>query len=211
MPVSSEEAADPTPAVFGETAAVLLLAPAIGPHEDPACRQFLAPGPEAAGANLLLVTLTQSPRDRLEALDDHIREFPPNGIAVVAAGPTHDAALEPPDWLPASVEYHVEPLADQGSLSVLGNRLTRILSDWGEEEPVAVCVHSLTTLLLYAELDAVHRFLQVMNGQLAMAGARTHYHMDPGAHDEETIAVLRTLFDGVAEVDDDGEWRVLAT
>lgn len=209
MPVSPDEAAT-SPTVFGETAAVLLLAPAVGPHEDPACRQFLAGGPRTDGGNLLLVTLTQSPRHRLDALRDHLYEHPPTALTVVAAGPTPDHALERPDWLSDDVTYTTRTVADHGDLTSLGTRITRTLSDWDDTDRAAVCFHSLTTLLLYAELRAVHRFLQVINGQLAMQGARTHYHMDPGAHDEETLAVLRTLFDGVAEVDEEGEWSVLA-
>lgn len=208
MPVSPDEA-PASPQVFGETAAVLLLAPGIGPRETPACREFMAAPPDPTGANVLLVTLTPTPRDRLTALAGHFGDHPPNELVVVAAGPLPDAALDPPASLPDAIDHTVETVPDPGDLTGLGTRITGIVSDWDDD--VFVCFHSLTTLLLYADLHAVHRFLQVINGHLAMKGALTHYHMDPAAHDEETLTVLRTLFDGVVEADGEREWTVVKT
>jgi|GEM_PF-1228908 len=66
----------------------------------------------------------------------------------------------------------------------------------GDERPV-VCLDSLSTLLQYADLERAFRFLHALVARVRSAGATAYVSVDPGAHDEATLATLRTLFDAV--------------
>jgi KaiC/GvpD/RAD55 family RecA-like ATPase len=86
-------------------------------------------------------------------------------------------------------------------------------------------LHSLSTLLMYSNLQTVFRFLHVFTGRVQSAEALGLYVVDATAHDEQTTSTLKQLFDGVVEVrerddggraarvaglpDADGDWREL--
>jgi hypothetical protein len=58
-------------------------------------------------------------------------------------------------------------------------------------------------MLQYVELDQAFRFLHVVTDRLADADAMAHFHVDPGAHDDETIETLTSLFDGAWTFEDE--------
>ena len=63
------------------------------------------------------------------------------------------------------------------------------------------CFDSLTALLQYVDLDRAYRFLHALVERLWGAGAYAHFHVDPGAHDPETVVTLAALFDAVVATD----------
>jgi KaiC/GvpD/RAD55 family RecA-like ATPase len=67
-----------------------------------------------------------------------------------------------------------------------------------------VLLDSLTTLLLYSNLQTVFRFVHVFTSRVENADALGLYTIESTAHDDETTSTLRQLFDGVVEVDHDG-------
>ena len=77
-----------------------------------------------------------------------------------------------------------------------------------ENEHIAVCFNSITSLLQYADLQRGFRFLHVVTGRVKTVGGVGHFHIDPDAHDAQTLATLKGLFDAVVEVNDDGSWDV---
>ncbi len=73
-----------------------------------------------------------------------------------------------------------------------------------------ILLHSVSTLLMYADLQTVFRFLHVFTGRVQSAEALGVYVIDSTAHDDQTMNTLKQLFDGVLEVDadDDGETTI---
>lgn len=76
------------------------------------------------------------------------------------------------------------------------------------EPGVRLCFDSVTAMLQYVELERAYTFLSSLLGGLWSAGARAHFHLDPAAHDDRTVAVVTSLFD--ARVDADGTVRARA-
>ncbi len=70
----------------------------------------------------------------------------------------------------------------------LGTRANRIAFD------------SLSTLLMYSNLQTVFRFLHVFTGRVQSAEALGLFIIDSTAHDGKTMSTLRQLFDGEIEV-----------
>jgi len=68
-----------------------------------------------------------------------------------------------------------------------------------------VMVDSLTTLLMYSDVQTVFRFMHVITSRIENADALGVHVIESTAHTDETLNTLKQLFDGVVEVDTDGE------
>ena len=64
-------------------------------------------------------------------------------------------------------------------------------------------LHSLSTLLMYADLRRVYQFLHVIAGRVASSDFSGAYTLDTLGRDEETIDRLKSLFDAMVEVRED--------
>jgi KaiC/GvpD/RAD55 family RecA-like ATPase len=72
-----------------------------------------------------------------------------------------------------------------------------------------ILLHSLSTLLMYSDLQTVFRFLHVFTGRVQSADALGVFVIDSSAHDEQTVSTLKQLFDGIVTVreDENGEFE----
>lgn len=78
------------------------------------------------------------------------------------------------------------------------------LSEWhGDGNRVVVCFHSVIALLQYAVVRRAFKFLDELTSRLARANAVAHFHLNPGALDEQTINRLLPLFDAVVDLTED--------
>ena len=68
-----------------------------------------------------------------------------------------------------------------------------------------VLLHSLSTLLMYADLQTVFRFLHVFTGRVQSVGGLGLYTIDSTAHDDQAMNTVRQLFDGIVTTREDGE------
>lgn len=91
-------------------------------------------------------------------------------------------------------------------LTGLGITVSEYLSEHGGPQSI-VTFDSLTYLLQYVDIQRAFRFLHVLSNRVEAADAVAHYHMDPGAHTEQELVTLTSLFDAVAEFEN-GEWSV---
>lgn len=110
--------------------------------------------------------------------------------AAVAVGPVAEPGRTR-DRLP------VREVPDPTDLTGVGIAVGEWLRARDDDERPVVCLDSLSTLLQYADLERAFRFLHALVAQLRSAGATAYVSVDPGAHDEATLATLRTLFDAV--------------
>jgi hypothetical protein len=177
---------------------VLLLAPSLGSHGRAVCFDLLAQTPPAE-TNVLVVSYTQTPGELVDDWTDHVGAPPLRG-GVVSVG-QGEAGAEDSPWAVKSVE-------NPSDLTGVGIELSEFLSGLAsaaeEGEHVAVCFNSVTSLLQYADLQRAFRFLHVVTGRIKTVGGVGHFHLDPDAHDPQTLATLKGLFDAVIEVEDDG-------
>ena len=65
-------------------------------------------------------------------------------------------------------------------------------------------VHSLSTLRMYADLQAVFRFLHVFTGRIQSVDGLGVFAIDDSAHDDQTMNTLKQLFDGILTTQEDG-------
>jgi hypothetical protein len=53
---------------------------------------------------------------------------------------------------------------------------------------------------MYSNIQTVFRFLHVFTGRIKSTGALGIYVIESGMHDEQAIATLKQLFDGMIEI-----------
>jgi hypothetical protein len=191
---------------------VLLMCPSFAEEESEACIDLLTlEDPDRT--NVLSVAFTQSPNDRFEAWSRHADGQPARASIVSVEADTRSVGEANPvnrrNAVTTPEQATVDTVSSPENLTKLGIRIVERLEALNRESPdrrTVVCFHSLTTLLQYVSVERTFEFLHTLTEHAAMDDATTHCHLDPAAHDEETVATLTELFDVVCEFD--GEWTV---
>jgi hypothetical protein len=199
---------------IGDATAVLLESGSTDPDRATTCSDLLHSDSED-DENLLWITYTRSPDEKLGAWRRHTDATPAN-LGVVSVGDTMRSAAAAsaavdgpagagpgrPDSPNSGPPNPVEAVENPSDLTGLGITVGRYFEAWGTERPTRVCFDSITAMLQYVEFETAYRFLHVLTGRLSGAGSVGHFHVDPVAHDERTLASLQTLFDAVVTLDD---------
>jgi hypothetical protein len=170
----------------------LLCAPSMSGHAGGGglCTELLH-ARESQGS-VLWVTYTRSPSACVEAVQ--ASSLAPATLSVIAVGET-------PTEADSLSSVSIDGVATPSDLTGLGITLSQRLSAC---EDVVVCFDSLTAVLQYVELEPLYEFLHAVVGQLHAADARAHFHLDPTAHDSQTVEAVTSLFDAVVYVREDG-------
>ena len=97
----------------------------------------------------------------------------------------------------------------------IGIHLSEFLESFYKDRGVKrnrILLHSLSTLLMYSNLQTVFRFLHVFTGRVQSADALGIFVIDSTTHDQQTMSTLQQLFDGQIEIregeDGNSEFRV---
>ncbi|MCT9094657.1 hypothetical protein [Haloarchaeobius sp. HME9146] len=103
------------------------------------------------------------------------------------------AASSSPDF---SAPVPMDAVEDPGNLQAIGTSISRFCEQWDRQAfDIVVCFDSLTELLEHASTEAVFQFCHVLNSRLGSVDALAHFHLDPDAHDDETVATFQSIFD----------------
>ncbi|MFP9190926.1 RAD55 family ATPase [Natronosalvus vescus] len=107
------------------------------------------------------------------------------------------------------IKYASSPVDMTG----IGIKLSEFLQEFYDGRGLTenrILLHSVSTLLMYSNLQTVFRFLHVFTGRIQSADALGVYVIDSTAHDDQTMNTLKQLFDGVVEIDEteDGEQQI---
>lgn len=85
--------------------------------------------------------------------------------------------------------------------------ITNLFEDFwmkGGVRQIRLCVDSLSTLLMYTNLQAIFRFLHVHTRRVKAAGALGTYVVEDGMHDAQTMVSLQQLFDATIKLENEG-------
>ncbi len=61
-------------------------------------------------------------------------------------------------------------------------------------------VDSLSTILMYSNIETIFKFLHVFTSRIKANGGLGIYVIESGMHGEQTMAILKHLFDGIIEI-----------
>ncbi|WP_266081767.1 DUF7504 family protein [Haladaptatus caseinilyticus] len=150
--------------------------------------------------NLAAVTYTQPPEQWFADWKQTVGPIPPKSRFIHASGMAQSQSFG--EHTPANVDTTVVDPADPMEIIV---PLSNHLKDRTESKSRAVIsIQTLTVLLEYVDFDTAFRYLHILTHRIQAAGAVGFFQMDPDIHDPETINTLKTLFDVVIEVTEEG-------
>lgn len=177
-----------------ESGATLLLDDLPDDAEGHYCDESLSSGVAADRAELR-VTFPDDVTERI-GFGDNGRQPAKRGIVVV--GDVMEArrlATEEPDF---SDPVAMDAVPDRSDLQSLGTTISRFAEVWAEGGyDITVCFDSLSDTLAACEPDAVFQFCHVLSKRLDAVGAVSHFHVDPDRHDDQLLATLQEVFEGV--------------
>jgi hypothetical protein len=188
--------------LIGDTPNLLLMGPSHSPADYDLCANLLVPQDDPP-ENLLLVTFEKSPDERLNILEGHLGTLPDN-IAMLNVGDATRSGSSDIVSTPNTEGIQVDNLSDSTDIQRMGLAINKYLSQWDGDGETALCFHSLSALLETVEPQTVFRFLNVLLGRVRSGNVRAHYHIDPVAHDDQTLETYRPLFDERIRVEEDG-------
>ena len=160
------------------------------------------------GDGTIVVTTKDGGEDVRESLGESLDrdEHAPIGIVDCVA---KQQGMNPADT--DEIVYASSPKDMTG----IGIQLSEFLETFYKERGVKrnrILLHSLSTLLMYSNLQTVFRFLHVFTGRVQSADALGLFVIDSTAHDQQTMSTLKQLFDGQIEVRDaDGRSELRVT
>ncbi|MBX0322448.1 hypothetical protein EGH21_05325 [Halomicroarcula sp. F13] len=157
------------------------------------CLDLLASA--GSDSTVVVVTCTRSPAACLDVYPHAVGADDTPSLTVLAVG---DASTAADPSLPG---VDVDTVSAPSDLTCLGITLSQSLSS---ADDVVLCFDSLTALLEHVAEETVYEFLHAVLGQLDAADADAHVHLDPTAHDRQTVDKLAPLFDTVVEECRDG-------
>ena len=181
----------------------LVLLPHLHAHDVGACVDLLTVT-DSADQNVLTVTFEETAADKARRWNETL-DSSPNEFAVVDVSPADvsETATTTTENGGETAVPTVHTVSDETDLASLGQAISRQLSNWeATDAQTVVCFQSLTPLVEAVEPRRLFRFLHILNRRLETATAVSHFHLDPGAIDEQTIYTLVPLFDTVVDHDD---------
>ncbi len=177
----------------------------------------LIAGPSMAGKRTLAFDILRAGASRGEgsivittkdSAENVVEEFDPEatlGVVDCVSKQRGDELIDDP-----RVKYASSPVDMTG----IGIKLSETLEEFHNGRGVThnrVLLHSVSTLLMYSDLQTVFRFLHVFTGRIQSADALGLYVIDSTAHDEQTMNTLKQLFDGVVRLEQGDEPTVQVT
>lgn len=90
----------------------------------------------------------------------------------------------------------------------IGVKVSSLLKEFRDERGIErnrVFVESISTLLMYSNLETVFRFLHVFTGRVRSIDGFGVFVINSEMHDEKEYSTMRQLFDGVVEVERENE------
>jgi KaiC/GvpD/RAD55 family RecA-like ATPase len=160
----------------------------------------LADGVE--GGDSAIIVTTKDNGDRvLEEFGDRV-DYTDRPVAVVDCVTRQQGVGDARD--DDRIKYTSSPVDMTG----IGIKLSEFLEEFYGTRGIErnrIMVHSLSTLLMYAELQTVFRFLHVFTGRVQSVGGFGLFCIDSTAHDDQTMNTLKQLFDGIINTSEDAE------
>jgi KaiC/GvpD/RAD55 family RecA-like ATPase len=191
------------------------LAPDVDMSVVPAGSNVLVVGPPMTGKRRLLYELlsVDGASDRATGLvttrkpSDMVamgyREYHPavHSLAIV------DCVSRQQGFASGQTTRRRQYVSNAGDLTGIGIAVSEAIREFEADSEIgsaSIGVHTLSTLLMYADLRRVFQFLHVLTGRISAAGFLGGFVLETPVP-ENSLGIITQIFDGAVEVRDDDE------
>jgi KaiC/GvpD/RAD55 family RecA-like ATPase len=174
---------------------LLISGPAMTGKEDLALSMLADGSGRGQGA------IVMSTGDRAETVIENYRErvsgFDDSLLAVVDARGDGDRSTDQSQR--GSFVHHVSSPGDLTGIGIgITKSLERLANNGAGRGRFAL--DSLSTMLTYTDKKTVFKFCHVLSSRFDSAGYVGLFTIDSGAHDDQTLQVIKQAFDGMVEI-----------
>lgn len=167
--------------------------------------------------DLLVVSYRDGPESWFRRLESLVGDLPPevgfvnvgvktrSGASAASSPPRSDPARRRSS--PGGAPPVTAPVSDPTDLGTVGVRASEYLESWEDDgRRTVVVLDSVTAMLEKADLERVFSFLHLLAGRIESVDGCGYYFVDPSAHEDHVLAVIREHADRVIRLDPaDGE------
>jgi hypothetical protein len=178
---------------------LLVFAPAMGDAKEGLCHDLLGRTPPGS-LDVLQVSYTRPPARLVETWRERHDDLPANYRIVDVGARARAPGQAEHDRTPASVTV---TRANPNDLTGLAMEWRNAFNEFARtDNDVVVCLDSITAMLQYVSVEEAYRFVHMASGQIHEVAGQAHFHLDPDAHDDQTISTMKTAFDGLRTADE---------
>ena len=176
---------------------ILICGPAMTGKEQLAYRILFDGLADEEGA--LVVTTNDSAKNVVEEFQANVADLDNSQLGVVDCRGEggHDG-----DGIDGAYVHRVSSPEDLTGIGIGITKALEGLHNAGRTKGRLALV-SLSTMLTYTDKQTVFKFCHVLSSRLDAAGYIGVFTIDSGAHDDQTLQVIKQAFDGLIEVRDD--------
>ena len=148
------------------------------------------------GEGAVVVTTNDRASDVVEEFEDAVPGLERSQLGVVDC--RGDAAAD--EATDAGVYVH--HVSSPGDLTGIGIGITKALEGLHNSgrEKGRLALFSLSTMLTYTDKKTVFKLCHILSSRLDAAGYVGVFTIDSGAHDDQTLQVIKQAFDGLVEI-----------
>jgi hypothetical protein len=184
---------------IGDATTVLLLAPEVRTRSTDACVAVL----DGLGDRIdraVPVTISLSAAEWRSVWEREVEDGPTLQACVDVDQETR-STVEATDGGPT---VPIERVTDPTDLEALGRRVSDVLQRADEAgDSVGVAVHSLTGVLGHVDESTAFKFVYTLGEIARRVDGVVVFHLDPTAHDDETVETFRIVCDAIVGADRD--------
>jgi len=151
----------------------------------------------AKNENGIITVTTREPATHiLEWFKEHNLTLPMPRIGII------DCVIK----IPGETEVEndsIKIVSSPVDLTGIGVKISQFLDEFYMKKNIQknqLHINSLSTILMYSNIQTVFRFMHVFTGRIKVAGALGIFVIESGMHDEKDIITLKQLFDGMIEI-----------
>jgi len=149
----------------------------------------------ASGDAAIVIATNDSPEHVVSALRERTTVDADRLAIVDATGEGEDGVVD------GVTVRAVGSTGDLTGVSLAFAKQLQLLEDRQVADRVRVGLDTVSTLLMYAEVQTVFRFLHVFTSRLGSTDLLGLFTLTPDMHDEKDVNTVRTLFDTETRVD----------
>jgi hypothetical protein len=151
--------------------------------------------------NMLTITCRRDPVQWLDAWEEHVGDLPVK-MGVIRVGRPMDPTVDLDRSTHEGIALPLTSVERPSDVGELYTAITLYVSEWlYTDQRTVVWLESLTPLLRNVGLDRTLEFVERLRDRLQPVDATVYFRLDPAAHDEYAVDLLRTSFDLVVESD----------